>query len=233
MKHILDILDEIVESIRDANTITNIVDNSNNTYTVYTSDVKGLTINSYVKFANTTSFTKDFYLITDVSTNNFTISETSGLTINLFGSWTALTPYFLFEKWDGAANEVSLNHFISNYSKQNYPLILVLLDISENREQLGGSIYSELSLNIFIINKTEVDVTAKYRLENNFKTVLIPIYEKLINALKNSYYTIIDNNLLQHNYTERYYQPNQLNDFVDAIELNLNLKIKNIPICLT
>lgn len=233
MKHILDILDEIVDSIRDTSTINNIVDNHNDTYTITTNDIKELTINTYVLFKNTANFTKSFYLITTVLGNTFTISETSGLTITTLGTWKALAPYFLFEKWVGAANEVSINHFVTNYTKQNYPLVLALLDITEDREQMGGSVYSEFQINFFIINKTEIDSTAKYRLENNFKTILIPIYEKLMTALKESYYTIIENNLLPHSYTERYYQPNQLNDIVDAIELNMNLKIKNIPICLT
>ena len=231
MKHILDILFEIVENIRDYANVTNIVDNSNNTYTISTNSTKNLKINDYVYFKNTDNFIKSSYLVTEVNSTNFKISEKKGISINKKGIWYSSKPYYFFEKWTGAANEVSLNHVTSTFSKQNYPLIFVLLDITEKREVVTD--YREVDLKVFFINNTKQEVNAQYRLLNNFKTVLIPLYQKFIANIKTSYYVHLQNDLLPHDYVERYYAPNQLNDIVDAIECTLTLKIKNQYNCLT
>jgi len=235
MKHIVDIICEVVDSCKTSGLVVTLTDNGDNTYSIVTPSTTGIDVGRYISFLNTTNFTKSFYLVLSKTSNSFKISESKGVVITKLGVWVTLQPYFLFEKWLGAANEVSLNHIVSNYTKQNYPLVFLLLDITENRGD-NVSIFSEVRIKVFFINQTVIDVDANYRLQNNFKTILIPLYEKFVAGLNNNYY-VFNNQLIKHTYTERFYlgsagvNQNALNDAVDAIETEFNIKIKNVTNC--
>lgn len=237
--HIINILEQIVENIKEESNILNIVDNDDNTYTIQTNNLKSLQIKDFIKILGNPDF-QDYYEISKIDNlqNNITIKSAKGKNISDFTKWKAAKPYFIYEKWMGVSNEILLNHITNKYTKQNYPLIFLLLDIYEKRESNISNILTEAEIRIFFINNTLSDVNSKYRLENNIKINLIPIYENFLNELKSNTY-IIKNPFqnIEHTYVERFFlgnetkNQNKINDYVDCIECNFKLNFRKIFEC--
>jgi hypothetical protein len=86
-------------------------------------------------------------------------------------------------------------------------------------------------LRMFIINDCNADWKAKERMDNNYKPILYPIKEELLNQVVLSKATLLYRPQIQTKITDHYYwgenQKSVLNDKVDTIEVRLqNLKIK-------
>lgn len=221
-KHLLDILDGIVASFRDTNTITDIVDNLDNTYTVTTPNAKDLATNDFITVINTIGFNNEDLKIQLIDTTSFLITNLdSGIVIPaIFGTWTANNPFFDYETYSKESEFLTLLNEDVFKRYQKFPLILCLLNIPELREQEVFE-KNEAELIIYFISETKTEIFAPERLTTNFKPILIPIYEKFLNAIRNSNYSLFvtTGKLIPHTYKEFYHSPNSFNDFVDAIEI--------------
>lgn len=120
---------------------------------------------------------------------------------------------------------------------QKYPLIALRLDTSE---QISGNIW-HFNLNIAIVEWTDKNYVADQRYENVFKPVLYPLYERFMEALKQSGLFFWENMgaYPPHTKIDRLYygtsgsegnQKRVFSDPLDAIEildLKLNQELKN------
>ena len=112
---------------------------------------------------------------------------------------------------------------------KTFPLIYLKQDFKEIYKSDGTV---EVTLQLFILCKTKQEWKANQRLKNTFETILIPIYEALINALCNDDRIQVNYGLEFPNHTkwDRLYLGTEKligNGFLDCIEIeDLELKIK-------
>lgn len=124
--------------------------------------------------------------------------------------------------------------------KRKYPLVWLVMDMTEDRYgDIEPSLYGSAPAHILIINDTKQDATMEQRERDVFDKILNPIYDELINQIKNSKY--LSNSLpllLKHKKTNRYYWDgkdgdgvaNLFGDYVDAIQIKnlvMNFKQQN------
>ncbi|MBD3198023.1 MAG: hypothetical protein GF317_23435 [Candidatus Lokiarchaeota archaeon] len=189
----------------------------------------------------------DYVVINDISVRVLTInSGTLQFTVrsseNLTGAvtWKAKKPYFEYEKFLGEANRLLEKSNSPVYRLQKYPLIFLLLDIEQDRQQnqIQDSVIN--NVNIYFITQTNNSKKyAKWRLENIIKPVLIPMYENFMSELIKHENVMGINDLIPHSYIERFFigtednNQNQFNDWIDAIQININsLNLVNLnPLC--
>lgn len=134
-----------------------------------------------------------------------------------------------------------LNETLAQWNKNpdfaplKFPLVWLAQPFTINRTNDGyyGSVED---LRIFIIYGTTKDLKAYQRMDQNFKTVIYPIYRELVNQLENHPAIVRELAGRKHKFTDRYYwgeqQQSVLNDVVDCSEIrNLQLKIHNNQNC--
>lgn len=116
------------------------------------------------------------------------------------------------------------------YRSKKYPLVWLVQPFEVQRKTLG--VYGTIqSLRLIIINGSDKNWKAPQRMENNFKPVLYPIYESLLDRFaKSKAFSIVGTP--QSSFTDRYYwgaeQQEALNDVFDCMDITINdLKIKN------
>lgn len=122
-----------------------------------------------------------------------------------------------------------------DHKDKKYPLIALFQDFKVVRgEKL--SMYGSASLNIIIATLTQPQYLAEQRYTLNFKPVLYPIYNELLNQLS-LHAQFYFKHPIQHTEIDRLYwgkeglygnNGNIFNDYIDAIEIqNLQVEIKN------
>lgn len=219
---IVDVIDNIVNSIRETGTIITSVESPVGTYTCQS--VNGLSSNDVIMINSI-----DYVIVSATSTEIVFEAETG---IEFEGeAWSAKAPYYFYGHISEIVDKLSelTNGGILAYQK--YPLIALFNDFEERKFEGGKS----ASLNLIIANLTIPTYVAKDRYDNNFKPVLYPLlynFEKALLKSKsvetiNFEYTKIDRLFWGK---EGLYknEGNIFNDFIDAIEINnLELKFKN------
>lgn len=123
-----------------------------------------------------------------------------------------------------------------------YPLIALFQDFTET---MGEShfIRSSAVLNLVIVNVTSPDWTAADRYDNNFRTVLYPLYDLLIkHIVESGFFHNVDSGLVDHEKIDRLYwgrsglygnESNIFNDRIDAIEIqDLTLDLRLVQKCM-
>lgn len=133
-----------------------------------------------------------------------------------------------------------LNETLIQYSKSpqfevlKFPLVWLCQPFILSRG-VQGFFGSVSELRIFIINQTPKNIKAKQRMEDNFKTVLYPIYLELFNQM-NLNPAISYQVERPHVLIDRYFWGNQqqamLNDVVDCLEVSqIEFKLNNNSNC--
>lgn len=119
--------------------------------------------------------------------------------------------------------------------QSRYPLIALLTDFPEEMGE-STNIYSRATVNLIIANWTNPKIMAEKRLTDNFKTVLMPIYEQLKTSLRQSnLFDIEDEREIRHTMYKRYnfgrsqfFSTGTGADFIDAVEIqNMELSLKS------
>lgn len=116
-----------------------------------------------------------------------------------------------------------------------YPLICMFLDVQEEHNEEAG-IYSRIpELRMAIVYGTDSNYKAAQRDEKNFKPILTPIYQELLDQMMNSCAFMKSGLGFEHSMTRNYYwgrsglygkEGNIFQDKLDAIELTFrDLKI--------
>lgn len=113
---------------------------------------------------------------------------------------------------------------------QKYPLVCLFQDTPEEMNP-GIGIHERTRLNLAIVNWTEPSYKAPERYAINFKPILYPIYESLMEAIRLSPQIMLEDQRVKHTKTDRLQwgtrrAGEKMGDFLDAIEItNLNLSI--------
>ena len=114
---------------------------------------------------------------------------------------------------------------LSDYAKNNtysnkFPAVFMITD----PQQKQHAVKSTYPLHLIIVNLTKRNYTTQQRLDNNFTTILNPIYDELISILSR-YYTN-DGNTITHTKTDHFFwssepakDQNKLAERLDAIEI--------------
>lgn len=115
-----------------------------------------------------------------------------------------------------------------------FPLVWLPEPYTTDRGIVG--IYGEANTDLFIINATEKTWKAPDRMTNNYKTVILPVYRRLLAEIVLS--PVFDNNsvdTLKHSVTKGYYWDEQkkiFNDAVDCLKISgLKLRINDKQDC--
>ncbi|PKN16511.1 MAG: hypothetical protein CVU66_00745 [Deltaproteobacteria bacterium HGW-Deltaproteobacteria-23] len=125
-------------------------------------------------------------------------------------------------------------------SETKYPLIALFQDFTEKKGLNNSD--GELKLNLIIANLTSPQLKAPDRYAQNFKPILIPIYDEFLKQIAKSRYFREDNPIkLLHTKIDRLYwgrsglfgnQKNLFNDYIDCIEIvDLQLNLKQNTFC--
>lgn len=137
---------------------------------------------------------------------------------------------------------IELNETLMQYNNdpnnrdKKFPLVWLAEPFDIPRGEAG--FYGRTDeLNIFIINGSDKNWKAKQRMENNFKSIIYPIYRELLNQLiLSDAFQESDIEKIKHKTTNRYYwgeqQQSVLNDVVDCMKISqLKLTLKNKQNC--
>jgi len=94
----------------------------------------------------------------------------------------ANAPYYMYGHPLYLANKLKEKTKDNILKYQKYPLIALRLDATEDRR---GDI-TDYNLNLYIVNKTEINYTSEQRYTQVFKTILFPIYKRFLVSLRES-----------------------------------------------
>ena len=119
---------------------------------------------------------------------------------------------------------------LSNAVKNNdyaalYPMVIMVTnDFDYDVDSDANTVKQTYPLHLVIVNLTKREYTMQQRLDNNFKTILNPIYDSLIGKLK-TYYSD-ENGKLPHNKKDHFFysgtdakDQNKLAERLDAVEI--------------
>jgi len=136
-------------------------------------------------------------------------------------------------------NYIEIANKLSEKNRNNtkYPLFVLIEDVTETETDEDG-VYKIYNFNMIIAYNTLAKYSTQERLTNIFKLVLQPLYRQLLDQMKSSGKFKIEKDYIEHTKTNRYFlgsqtpNQNQLNDFVDAIEINFrNVKLFTLSTC--
>ncbi len=234
MIYIEDILTAAVNRIKTGGNISQIVDNYDNTFVVYTDNLGSVDADLRVIIGT--------YQYTIVSVNNllktFTITVSSADPEPTGSAWE-LAVFFMF------GHRIELDNILNNKTKAkkdylNYPFIWLLTDYEKTaaKDELFDVVEYEANINIALVEKTQQGYIASQRLEQKFKKVLDKIFYLLETELNNRpisdfFYKKSYGKNVKFNQVHRYFYGSSdksknvfTNNFTDAIELETSLAVK-------
>lgn len=119
-----------------------------------------------------------------------------------------------------------------------YPVVMLYTDFPEVYDRGVSGYYATVTLQMIIAYMTSPNLRAAQRLEQNFKPILLPIYEALMQGIMRSgAFAVQAQKRIPHTKYDRYFwgtqglyggNANMFNDFIDAVEIqNLTLRVSN------
>lgn len=116
-----------------------------------------------------------------------------------------------------------------------FPLVAFLMPVTEQRD--GAFYFSKAKVSLLIACSSRKEWSNEQRLETSFKNVLRPVYERLMDALRNDSRLLVGyDEVLTHTYSENYsygrygaytQRGDAVSEPIDAINIgSLELKIK-------
>jgi hypothetical protein len=217
-----ELIGAFVNNIRDTYSIDTVT-KTGNIYVFTTKKTFSLANGDYVKIDSVENL-----LVSNVVKNtSFSITSTDNLTAST--TWQRNKPYFLYGHPVEIATILSEKTQSGTYKYQKFPLVAFFLN---NPEQHIGEEYIETEIFLALINSTNVKYKAADRATNNFKNILRPLLNDLMDEFeKNKFLFVMNGEHFEPEITDVYFYgsdtgQNILNEQCDAIELKLPLKIK-------
>ena len=133
-----------------------------------------------------------------------------------------------------------LDTYTRSEDVEKFPLVALFCPINETRGEIG--IFSSAKINLVIACGTEKELSNEEREEESFKKILRPIYERLLEALKEDRrFDFGYKQIIKHEYSENYsygrygaFTSNneEISESIDAIDIrNLEIKIRTLNTC--
>ena len=222
---LVDIISEVVDTMRQTNTIASSVETSGN-YLITTPNT--------LKNSEVVNIDGVDYIVNSVTVDSFNINASTGLDFT-GKTWKALAPYYGHGHLLEVANTLTSKKD-GIYSYKKYPLIVLIQDYEVNKDTANDAVFGEVSARFAIVNLTKPELKSSERYNENFRTVLFPLYDDFINAINDSLRFVTQGEtIVSHTQIERPYwgshlteSKNIFNDFLDAIELTgVDLKISS------
>jgi hypothetical protein len=220
---LVNIIGDIVDSMRSTGTITLVVPDS--TTTTLTS-VNSLSAYGWVTIEGTD------YRVASATSTSFVIEGV----ITEATSWKALAPYYEYGHPKEISNILLDRDKNETYKYQKYPLIAFYTDV---RVKHGDPfIYGQSERQfISIIGQSDKDYSSKQRYANVIIPILIPLYNTLIKRIQRSLYFTETYPELKHDEVRRPFWgstskygnvKNIFNDPLDSIDMeNVSLKLRS------
>lgn len=118
-----------------------------------------------------------------------------------------------------------------NWKYRKYPLVILLQDFAESKG-VNPSWTMQVSPRVLIVNQTKREFSSKQRYDENFKPILYPIYELLLEAIANvGFFGVAASDQIVHTKTDRLFwgreglygnESNVFNDYLDAIDITFS-----------
>lgn len=149
-----------------------------------------------------------------------------------------LTCSYQFGYWPEIASNLKNLGRDQTLAAARYPFVMVSAGYVENKDPEDRNVLSEADLSVYIVGRSSKGLSTLERETQIYDAVLYPIYLRLFEHLKKSPYVLTDFGHIEHTCQNLYYlqnmaeNQNQLNDFVDAIEIQIkNFKINKTYSC--
>ena len=217
---IVDIFAQVVANLRDSGTVVSVVD---------ASGLATITATNTFKEGDIVNINSIDYEIEAATSSTFTVIAVAGI-INEDDSWAALAPYFDHGDPIEIANRLSIKDQSAGLERfKKFPLIVLIEDFKESFKD--KKIYCYLpEVILSIINSTVPTYSSEQRKENNYKPIIMPLYNDLIHELKTcGWFMNIEwdaMNCLKYGMPSKYRSEELvLNEFVDAREIVLSVDI--------
>lgn len=145
-----------------------------------------------------------------------------------FDEANELTPYYLFGHPLEILKTLTQRDKSKDWKYRKYPLVALLQDFQETKG-VNPSLITQASPRVLIVNQTKREFSSMKRYEENFKPILYPIYELLLEAIAEiGYFNVKAPDQIQHRKTDRMFwgreglygsEGNVFDDYLDAIDI--------------
>lgn len=217
---VVDLLREVVDSMRETNTVTSFTEVSG-VYTIVSDNT--LLKNDFISIDDVN------YKVSDVSATQFNIEADTGLDFT-GKTWKALAPYYEHGvplEINNTLKEKKDDDFVY----QKYPLIAVFQPFRERSDIDNSMLYSIADPEIVFVTSTERTIKAAERYSTNYNGILYPLYYSFLKAV-NSHVsfntTERSNKVFNHEHEDLLFygsqgdngnEANKMADPLDAIKL--------------
>lgn len=224
--NIFDVLLEVIDKIRYTGNVSNLIDLGNDIYTFETLLPDLLSIGKFIQFDNDNQAE-----ITGINENVITI-KTYRSNIPIEGTFKRLDPY--------SGQDLSID-IASKYAqktkdplvqdKQKFPAIEIVRDKIESKENTYNLEYFE-PIQLMFVNNTNQKWTGQERNDNNYKNILVLLFDRFKAALRDDLRIFKPNEII---YKKKYIDlanykqvnKNTLNHYVDVLLVDIeNLILK-------
>lgn len=140
-------------------------------------------------------------------------------------------PYYLHGHPLEIIKTLTLKDKSQNWKYRKFPLVILLQDFEE-KKGVNPSWSLQVSPRILIVNETKREFSSVERYKENFKPILYPIYELLLEAIADiGFFGVAASDQIDHKKTDRLFWGNQglygtkgniFSDYLDAIDLTFN-----------
>lgn len=141
-------------------------------------------------------------------------------------------PRFIADSWENVVNANKGNAYDKTKDGTRYPLI-VCNPMFEERRGIEIGVKSEITTDFYIVAETKKEWTPKERIDNVYTPILSPLFDEMIYTMYrsgkiefNEINPIAKQRFINCTTENLYYAPNNLNDIVDALKVNITLKIR-------
>jgi hypothetical protein len=149
-----------------------------------------------------------------------------------------LTCHYQFGYWPEIASNLKDLGRDQTLAAARYPFIMVSAGYVENKDIDNLNAISESDLSVYIVDRCPKGLSTLERETQIYDAILYPLKDELFERLKNSPYILTDFGRIEHTCQNMYYlqnmekNQNQLDDFVDAIEIKIkDFKINKTYVC--
>ena len=120
-----------------------------------------------------------------------------------------------------------------NFATTKFPLVWLVQPFTIERGENG--MFGDTRVNVLIITGSDINWKAKQRMDNNYKPIIYPIYEELLNQINIASDVFEGVTIREHSFTDRYYWgggDKVIDDIFDCSEISgLTLRIQDKQNC--